>query len=344
MTSLLAGSLARTIGKAMSGLFLPATMTRGATSYPCRAIFDQWGKDSGSGGALTNPDVKALVLANSLAVEPASGDVVALQGSTFVVVSNIDTKPAVSTDPARAVWTLIGKFSPVGSGVLAAYATTAAALGTPYRVYRSTGNNPLSTAPIETTPVVVTSAKSSGFDFKRSSTFEDLLFAMQADFSNIRIGDYLVGSSGTFFIADMPPLRPVVAVQCNRLATISRSNSERNVAGGQAQGLPSQPGSTGRYRGVSTAVVPSGAGETDIVIGIPCAMIGSTGRATGTGETPTDAPGPSRWRIYLPQSAAPKGTIHDRDIVTDEEGIRHQVSAAGWTPVGYRLETVRLEN
>jgi len=232
--------------------------------------------------------------------------------------------------------------SSIQAAVSRGYAIAATKLGTSFVQYRSPGSNPLRSVPLATIPAVFTNAKSSGFNFDKSSTFEDVLFAVLI--GGVQIGDYLVGSSGTFFIADMPPLRPVVAVQCNRIVTITRPNSERNVAGGQAQGLPSQPGGTGRYRGVSTAIVTSGAGESDIVIGIPCAMIGSTGRATGTGETPTDAPGPSRWRIYLPQSAAPKGTIHDRDIVTDEEGIRHQVSAAGWTSIGYRLETVRLEN
>jgi len=222
------------------------------------------------------------------------------------------------------------------------YAIAATKLGTSFVQYRAPGSNPLQSAPLATVPAVFTSAKSSGFNFDKSSTFEDVLFAVLI--GGVQIGDYLVGSSGTFFVADMPPLRPVVAVQCNRLATITRPNSERNVAGGQAQGLPSQPGGTGRYRGVSTAIVTSGAGESDIVIGIPCAMIGSTGRATGTGETPTDAPGPSRWRIYLPQSAAPKGTIRDRDIVADEENARFQVSASYWSSIGYRVEAIRLEN
>ncbi len=345
MTSPLAGNLALTIGKAMGSLFLPATLTRGTTTYPCKAIYDQWGTGSGPGGAVTNPDVKALVLAQSLAVQPASGDVVSLQGSTFVVVSNSDTKPAVSTDPARAVWTLIGKFSPIGAGILQSYAATAAAIGLPYQIFHSTGSNPLSTPSVETTPVVVTSAKSSGFDYKRSSTFDDTLFALQADFTNIHIGDYLVGSGGTFFIADMPALRPVVAVQCNRVVNLLRQNSQVAPAGGSTGGMPSQSGSTGTYWGKSSTpqTTTTGAGEDTLISGVPCNVIGTAGRATGTGEDPSGPPGPSRWRFYMPQSAFPKGSLQDGDILVDEEGNRHMVSAAYWSSIGYRAEAVREE-
>ena len=347
MTSPLAGSLARTIGKALASTFLPAVLTRAGTAYPCRAILDQWGKESGPGGALTNPDVRALVLANSLAVEPESGDVVALQGYTFVVVSNQDTKPAVSTDPARAVWTLIGKFV-MGTDntvdLTQAYAATAAALGQPYAVYRSAGNDPLATTPLQTTPVIVTSAKAAGYSYTRSSTFDDVLFALQADFTNVQIGDYLVGPGGTFFIADMPSLRPVVAVQCNALVTVTRPNTERAASGGQGQGYPSQPGSTGRYRGVGATESATGPGETVVHSGIPANMTGTTGASRSQGELPSDSAGPSRWRIYLPRSAFPHGSVEDRDIVTDDLGQRHQVSSDYWSAIGYRVEAVRLEN
>jgi hypothetical protein len=349
MTSPLAGSLARTIGKALAPVFLPATLTRGSTLYPCRGIYEQWGKASGAGGVITNPDVKALLLANSLAVEPNAGDVVSLQGTTFVVVSNIDTKPAVSTDPARATWSLLGKFV-AGAGlpvdVNDAYAQTAQALGLPYQVFRSSASNPFQTTPIETTPVVVTSAKSSGFDYKRSSTYDDVLFSLQADFTNIQIGDYLVGPAGTLFIADMPSLRPVVAVLCNTTVSVTRPSEQLSSTGGQAPGLPSQPGNTGSYWGSSTKPTtdPSGPGEVAIKSGIPASMIGTTGRATGLGELPSDAPGPSRWRVYVPQSAFPKGAIKDRDILTDDQGERLQVSADYFSTIGYRLECVRLEN
>ena len=72
-------------------------------------------------------------------------------------------------------------------------------------------------------------------------------------------------------------------------------------------------------------------------------MIGTAGRATGTGDDPTGPAGPSRFRVYLPQSAFPKGSVRDGDIFYDEEGSRHMVSTAAWSTIGYRLESIREE-
>ena len=347
MTSPLAGSLARTIGKALAPVFLPATLTRGGTLYPCRGIYEQWGKGSGPGGALTNPDVKALLLANSLAVEPNVGDVVTLQGSTFVVVSNVDTKQAVSTDPARATWSLIGKF--VGTNGLpvdvgAAYADTAAALGSPFALHRSTASSPLATPPFETLPAVFTNAKASGFSFTKGQGFEDVLWTALIDGSQVRVGDYLVGAS-TYFIASMPPLLPITAVQCNRTISLLRDNSQIDADGGSDGGFQSQTGSKGTYWGQSRApqTTATGVGERTVISGIPCAIVGTAGRATGTGENPSGPPGPGRWRIYMPQSAFPKGSIKDADILIDEESRRYMVGQASWTNDGYRVEAVTEE-
>lgn len=120
MTSPLDGSLARTIGKAMSGLFLDAVLERdtpgtgpawdpgmpATASYPCKAINEDWGAFTRRGGLVSASDRKVLVLATSLAVSPQSADRITIQGVTLTVVGESDGAPAVSTDPATAVWTL----------------------------------------------------------------------------------------------------------------------------------------------------------------------------------------------------------------------------------------------
>ena len=120
MTSPLSGALAKTIGKAMSGIFLDATLTRdgsptgppydptpGApTDYPCKAIVDEWDAYYRQGGLVSKTDRKVLVLASTLAVAPLSGDRITIEGLTLTVVPNGSGQPAVSTDPATAVWTL----------------------------------------------------------------------------------------------------------------------------------------------------------------------------------------------------------------------------------------------
>jgi hypothetical protein len=117
MASPLAGSLAATIGKAFAPIFLPATLTRGATVYPCKAIFTKWGKYSGAQYVLTSTSYVILVLAASLAVEPAKGDVIVLQGTTSIVVS-YNKNPAVSRDPAVATYTLLCQDQAITSGAL----------------------------------------------------------------------------------------------------------------------------------------------------------------------------------------------------------------------------------
>ena len=49
------------------------------------------------------------------------------------------------------------------------------------------------------------------------------------------------------------------------------------------------------------------------------------------------------WAIYVPPSALPRGSVKDRDIILDDEGIRYQVGQAYWEVLGYKLVCIRLE-
>jgi hypothetical protein len=122
MTSPLAGSLARTIGAAFNTLFLDATLTRStsgdgpnawtpgtvtATDYACKAIHEAWSTGLLAQGLVEADDVKVLILASSLSIEPAPGDVITIRGEQFTIVpagGGKAMKPAVSTDPAKAAW------------------------------------------------------------------------------------------------------------------------------------------------------------------------------------------------------------------------------------------------
>jgi hypothetical protein len=126
MTSVLAGSLARTIGGAMAGLFLPATLSRttkasaaaatpwepgaGTTkTYSCKAIHDTWEARYLAGGVVKASDRKIIILASSLpGITPEAGDVVTIRGEAFTIFSEGDM-PAVQSDPALATWTCRGR-------------------------------------------------------------------------------------------------------------------------------------------------------------------------------------------------------------------------------------------
>lgn len=120
MASPLSGSLAKTVGKAFKGLFLDATLTRETpgtgpaydpgpsttVEYVCKAIHDQWSSFDIANSLVEASERKILILATSLAVEPASGDKITIRGETFTISGSASGKPAVATDPAKAVFVM----------------------------------------------------------------------------------------------------------------------------------------------------------------------------------------------------------------------------------------------
>lgn len=123
MASPLGGSLATAIYKGMKGLFLGATLTRDvvpdspaydafdppapvSTDYACKAVRDNYGVGHRSGGLVDSKDVKIIILQNSLSVTPQSGDRISItgQGGPWTIVGDVPGQPAVSADPANAIW------------------------------------------------------------------------------------------------------------------------------------------------------------------------------------------------------------------------------------------------
>ncbi|MCJ2084607.1 hypothetical protein MKK88_01170 [Methylobacterium sp. E-005] len=363
MTTPLAGSLAKTVGRAFASTFFPAVLTRGQTTYRCKAIFTEYSTGQAAEGVLTGNDCTVLILATTLAVEPISGDVVSItgarfaQGQSFVVLSLTPGKAAVVGDPAGATWTLRGRTVPLngpGSSVTASYAALAQALGVPHQVYRTTGSHPLSPANlIGALPALFVDGGGAGFNLNRALHPDDVLQNALLDATGLALGDFLArpgtwgdGFQQVYFIASLEPMRPINAILCNRLITHLRGNSQIDADGGQGEGLPSQTGGAGRYFGYSATPDTDdvGPGERTLAANVPVALVPLAGAARGQGEVPTDAPGPGRWRMHLPVSVFPLGTVANGDIFSDEGGSRYQVATNGWTPLGYKVEMIRLEN
>ena len=61
-------------------------------------------------------------------------------------------------------------------------------------------------------------------------------------------------------------------------------------------------------------------------------------------KLPGDAYVGMRWKIFTRLKDIPRGTVKDNDVVTDDEGIRYQVSAAYWNSLGCNLKCERLQN
>lgn len=92
------------------------------------------------------------------------------------------------------------------------------------------------------------------------------------------------------------------------------------------------------YSGVNTST------ETPVIANVPANIQAKTtlSRSSG-GALPAAPPGPIVWRVFIPLNAVPKGTIKDRDIITDDEGNRFVVEASYWNSMGWNLATIRLE-
>jgi hypothetical protein len=119
MTSVLESSMAKTIGKALSGLFLDAVLTRSTpvaganawepasqltNTYPCKAITEERSIAFLPSGTATSDYVKIIILANSLSIAPLPGDMILIRGRQYTIVHD-GSLPAVSIDPAQATWT-----------------------------------------------------------------------------------------------------------------------------------------------------------------------------------------------------------------------------------------------
>src|ERR1700760_550090 len=57
------------------------------------------------------------------------------------------------------------------------------------------------------------------------------------DGSDLQPGDYLIGPQGTFFIAALQPLLPILVVECNRVVSISRVTAQATVGAGEYGGM-----------------------------------------------------------------------------------------------------------
>jgi hypothetical protein len=105
---------------------------------------------------------------------------------------------------------------------------------------------------------------------------------------------------------------------------------------------PSPIGSTG-YSGREELVsYADPEGETVLIQSLAASIQArGIGRATGEQLLPGNVNKAPQWRIYTQPIAV--GTIRDNDIIYDDEGYRYQVAMNYWTPMGYKLEVVRLE-
>ncbi len=198
--------------------------------------------------------------------------------------------------------------------IYAGYAKTASYIGAAHTQYRPASALAPLAAPLGTLAAHFRMDQA----FARTQAYGKPLWMLYADGAQLAPGDYLVGAVATYFVAAMPPLLPIAAVQCNRQIVVTRP-----VSGGAA-------GAQG-YGGE--------AGSETLLAGWPAAVLqGTKGERPDLG-LPTDVRAPW-WQMLLPAFAGV--VLMASDIVADDLGRRYAVSSAELTDMGWRLTAQQL--
>lgn len=203
--------------------------------------------------------------------------------------------------------------------VYAGYGKAAKRIGLPFNHYRpTTAANPLA-VPLSS---ILASFNAQDMTYSKPNTYGKAVWWCLADGSQLAVGDYLVGTPGTFFIASMQPILPIQAVECNRTVTIYRPQQQVGV------GALGYGGNTAQN-------------QVAIVTGFPASVLINAKADKG----PVNLPGDTRqawWNLLLPPIPGPV-IIQDADVVEDEIGNRYVVSAAELTDMGWRITMAESE-
>ena len=181
-------------------------------------------------------------------------------------------------------------------------------LGTPYVVYRPKGaNSP--TGPRNRLIVLNAAFAAAGKGSTRAPGYGQAVWQGSFDARYTQAGDYLVGASGTFFVAQQWPGLPVQCVLTNRSVTIVRPTA---AAQGTYSGFFASPGER-------------------VIIGWPASILES-GEHGGSARPQETRLG--NWQILLPVlPVAP----HAADVITDDLGSTYVIGAAEQSSLGWRL-------
>lgn len=193
------------------------------------------------------------------------------------------------------------------------YGKAALRIGPLFTLYRpSSVFNPIASGNIVTT--LNASFNAEDMTYSRPNKYGKSTWFCLVDGTQTRVGDYLVGTSQTFFIAAMQQTLPILAVECNRTLNVLRPYQVSGV------------GATG-YGGDTAA------GETPLMTGWPASVLQGTKGEKNEVNLPGDVRNPW-WIVLLP--AFTGVMLRTADIITDELSRRYVISSAELTDLGWR--------
>ena len=207
------------------------------------------------------------------------------------------------------------------SKIFAAYGKAAGFIGTSYSQYRPINaagalNNLIGTltAAFDTKP---------DFTFSKPNLYPAPIWYGLFNGAVVQPSDYFVGVGGTYFFAGMQPLLPAIAINCNRVLTISAPQVQTGV------------GALG-YGGSTTA------NATQLVTGYPASVLQGTKGEKSVMQLPGDTRAPW-WQVLLP--ALPGGIVLlNNYLMTDELGKRYKISSAELSDLGWRITAAEMDS
>lgn len=200
------------------------------------------------------------------------------------------------------------------------YAAAAGALGQPHQLFRPVGSTG-PTAPERLVASLPATFSPDNSKYRQASGYGKPVWTVLVDGRLTRVGDYLVGPSGTFFVSAMESLLPIQAIQCNANGDFKRPSAAGRGGGKQ------------RYGGDVAAT------ETDLMTGWPIAFTQGTKGEQGDVKLPGDVRQP--WFAVL-VPAVPGLEIQTDDVLLVGEH-RYKISSTELSDKGWRLTAMLAE-
>lgn len=197
-------------------------------------------------------------------------------------------------------------------------AQAAKRLGTIASHYRAASAfSPLKAGPLQ----LLSASFTTDYGYMRAARFGQAARIGIFDAAEFEVGDVLVSSEGTFYVAAMPLLQPILCVKAERLVTFRRTVLVSNNAVMQD------------YGGTQAA------SEQIIMLDWPASILLSR-----IGEhSPIKLPGETRGAWHLIQMPAFRDLhVHAGDFATDDNGQRYVITGTELTDMGWRLTAFKV--